>query len=265
MHAGGLPHDDPPVTVSTREDEAAPPHRPPRIVITNDDGIDAPGLAALYLAAEGLGERVVVAPDGPRSGAGHSVTTHEPVRVAAVREGWYSVGGTPADCSRIALTCIAPDAAWVLAGINRGGNLGADTYISGTVAAAREATFLGRRAIALSQYLRPDLEVDWEWTLRQSSIILRSLMAAPQRPSAFWNVNFPHLPPGSRTPEPVFCRLDICPLDVRFRVDRPLDDPGAHAHFTGNYHGRQRNPGRDVEVCFGGSIAITEIPLDLEG
>src|SRR5262245_38934404 len=124
------------------------------LLLTNDDGIDAPGIEALHQAVEGLGRCLVVAPDSARSGAGHSVTTKEPILVRRIREGWHALAGTPADCTRVALTQLATRTDWVLAGINRGGNLGADTYISGTVAAAREAAFLGRPSMAISQYVR---------------------------------------------------------------------------------------------------------------
>ncbi|MBI4600341.1 MAG: 5'/3'-nucleotidase SurE [Planctomycetes bacterium] len=235
----------------------------PTFLLTNDDGIDAPGMQALYQAAEGLGERVVIAPREPQSGSGHAVTTKGPITVSSLHGDWYAVAGTPADCSRVGLTRIARGADWVLAGINRGGNLGVDTYTSGTVAAAREAAFLGHRAMALSQYIRPDLEIDWSWTLRQAQRAIRLLLARPLRPGAFWNVNLPHLEPGAADPRTVFCGLDLCPLDVRFEAAPGPD--GASVRYAGNYHGRARNQGRDVEVCFAGSIAVTEIPLDITG
>jgi 5'-nucleotidase len=232
------------------------------IVLTNDDGIEAPGLQTLYRALEGFGERIVIAPSGPRSGAGHAVTTHEPIHVSQVRDGWLSVSGTPADCSRLALTHFASAADWVVSGINRGGNLGADTYISGTVAAAREAAFFGRKAIAISQYVRPDLEVDWEWTLRQSAATIRTLLSKPLAPGSFWNVNLPHLPRGAADPQVVYCGLDVRPLDVKYAVNGVA---GGVTPFVwrGNYHGRERQKGRDVEVCFSGAIAATVIPLDI--
>lgn len=236
-----------------------------RIVIINDDGIAAPGILALHRAAAGLGRRTVVAPDRPRSGSGHSVTTDEPIAIERVRRGWYAVGGTPVDCARLALTRLAPHADWVISGINFGGNLGADTYISGTVAAAREAAFLGRRAIALSQYVRKDLPFDWSFALRQCARLLPRLMARRPLRQTFLNVNLPHLPPGSPDPPVVFCRLDLCPLDVRFRVMPSANGAPASARFIGDYHGRKRNRGRDVEVCFGGAIAVTEVPLDIGG
>ena len=109
-----------------------------KILLTNDDGIDAPGLEALAAAARCLaGEVVVVAPAEPHSGCGHRVTTDRPLAVAEIAAGWYRVSGTQADCVRLALGRLVPDAALVISGINAGGNLGADIHLSGTVAAAR--------------------------------------------------------------------------------------------------------------------------------
>lgn len=239
---------------------------PPKIIITNDDGIDAPGLQTLFKALEGIGERIIIAPDSPRSGVGHAVTTKGPILIATLKENWYAVSGTPVDCARLGLTHLTPDAEWVFSGINRGGNLGADTYISGTVAAAREAALLGYRSLAISQYVRPDLELDWEWTLRQSARVIRLLMSRPLERDAFWNVNLPHLPPDGIQPDVVFCGLDPCPLDVRFQADGSSSEKeGVAWHYSGNYHQRERKLGRDVEVCFGGRIAVTQVPLDITG
>jgi|SoiMethySBSTD1v2_1073268.scaffolds.fasta_scaffold06466_9 5'-nucleotidase len=236
-----------------------------KTILTNDDGIDAPGLAALYLASESLGPRIVVAPHTVRSGSGHAVTTRDPLIVTKTREGWFSTTGMPADCARVALTRLAPDAEWVLSGINRGGNLGADTYISGTVAAAREAALLGKQAIAFSQYVRSDLEIDWSWTQRQTTRTLEQLLALPPDPTAFWNVNFPHVPLPAPDPEIVFCGLDLNPLDVGFEDGETIGEDSRLMHYTGTYHGRPRARGRDVAVCFEGAIAVTRIPLDITG
>ena len=124
------------------------------IALTNDDGIDAPGLMALREAVAQVSEEPVwlIAPDSHLSGCGHQVTTHQPLRIEERAEGHIAVSGTPADCTRLALTHLCPEARWLLSGINFGGNLGVDEYISGTVAAVREATILGVRAIAFSQY-----------------------------------------------------------------------------------------------------------------
>src|SRR5262249_1922567 len=130
-------------------------------LLTNDDGIDAPGIQALLEAAKGLGQPVVVAPIEAHSGCSHRVTTDEPIRVQQRSSTSYAVAGTPADCVRLALHSIAPQAAWVLAGINAGGNLGADVHISGTVAAVREAVLHGWPGIAVSQYRKRDLPFVW--------------------------------------------------------------------------------------------------------
>jgi 5'-nucleotidase len=95
--------------------------------------------------------------------------------------------------------------------------------------------------------------------------VLRRLVEEPLEADAFWNVNLPHLPPGAPDPELVFCGLDLRPLDVGFRSGEALGDGGQLLHYTGKYHGRERAPGRDVAVCFGGAIAVTLIPLDITG
>src|SRR5262249_26291514 len=128
-----------------------------RFLLTNDDGVDAPGLKVLFVAAEPLGDAVVVAPAEHHSGCSHQVTTRQPLRVAEHAARRFAVDGTPADCVRVALHALAPAAEWVLSGINAGGNLGADVYVSGTVAAAREAVLHGRPAVAVSQYLKRNL------------------------------------------------------------------------------------------------------------
>ena len=123
------------------------------LMLTNDDGVDAPGLGALGAAAEGLGELRVIAPSGPFSGCGHVVTTDRPIGVARRDGGVFAVDGTPADCVRLAMHHLAPEASWVLSGINAGGNLGTDVHHSGTVAAVREGVIHGRPGIAVSHYI----------------------------------------------------------------------------------------------------------------
>ena len=99
---------------------------------------------------------------GPSPASAHRVTTRSALRVEQLDTDKFSVDGTPADCVRLALKKLAPDAAWLVAGINPGANLGSDVYNSGTVAAAREAAILGVRSIAISQYIARDHEVNWE-------------------------------------------------------------------------------------------------------
>src|SRR6516162_8079498 len=106
-----------------------------KFLLTNDDGIDAEGLAALAEAAAPLGTIVCVAPDSHHSGCGHRVTTDRPLRVRPLGDNRWSLDGTPADCVRVALAHVAPDVDWVLSGVNHGSNLGVDVFHSGTVAA----------------------------------------------------------------------------------------------------------------------------------
>ena len=225
------------------------------LLLTNDDGIDAPGLAALHAAARQLGRVRVVAPAAGHSGCGHRVTTDAPFRVRSVEPDRFAVEGTPADCVRVALHDLAPETAWVLAGVNAGGNLGTDVYHSGTVAAVREGALHGRPGVAVSQYRRRAQEFDWDRASALVLGVLRELLLRPHSPGTFWNVNLPHLAPGAPDPEIVFCPLDPAPLPLRFRREADL------FHYAGDYHGRARQPGSDVDVCFGGRIAVTLLRL----
>ncbi len=224
------------------------------MILTNDDGIDAPGLDALRRAAEGLGRKTIIAPDGPQSGCGHAVTTHRPIRVER-RGGEFAVEGTPADCVRLGLHHLATQAEWVLSGINAGGNLGVDVFHSGTVAAVREAVLHGRPGIALSHYIVKGRVLDWDRAIAWARRVLTLLMAKPYEPGTFWNVNLPHLEPDAPEPRIVFCPLDLSPLPLEFQVVDGI------CEYTGVYQSRARRPGGDVDVCFSGRIAVTLVRL----
>ena len=228
-----------------------------KLILTNDDGLEAPGLKALENALGHVGELVVVAPEFSQSEIGHQVTTNAPIRVRQISSARYGVSGTPADCARIALTVFHPDADWLIAGINRGGNLGADTYISGTVAAAREAALLGIRAIAVSHYVAENREVDWTLAVRRAAPVLKKLIDSGLEPACFFNVNLPHPPDGFPDPPVSFCTLDTMPLAFHFRRE------GDQYVYRGNYHQRPRQQGRDVDMCFSGRIAVSKIPLEM--
>src|SRR5580658_3667646 len=148
-----------------------------KLLLTNDDGIEAEGLQALFKAAQQLGEPCLIAPAGPQSGCSHTVTTHRGVKIEPRGEHRFAVHGTPADCVRMGLHRLLPDAAWVLSGINHGGNLGADVYYSGTVAAVREGVLHGWPGIALSHYRHKGREFDWKRAARQATRILEELLA----------------------------------------------------------------------------------------
>jgi 5'-nucleotidase len=226
-----------------------------KLLLTNDDGIDAPGLGALVDTAAQIGEPVVVAPTCALSGCSHQVTTNGPIRITERDAAHYAIDGTPADCVRVALHRIAPDAKWVLAGINAGGNLGADVHHSGTVAAVREAVLHGWPGVAVSQYRKRGLAFDWRRSAGWVAPILRDLLAKKRQPGTFWNINLPHLAPEAPDPEVILCRLDPTPLPLSFRQEEDL------LHYDGDYHQRRHEAGTDVDVCFSGKIAITKISL----
>ena len=227
-----------------------------KFLLTNDDGIDAEGLAALRSAADSLGECVVVAPVGPQSGVSHRVTWHDGVRIEPRGEKGYAIHGTPADCVRLGLLKVVPDAKWILSGINHGANLGADVHYSGTVAAVREAVLHGWPGIAVSHYRKTGIAYDWKRAARWTGPILADLLARPIETGVFYNVNLPMLPADAPDPEIVWCALDPNPLPLNYRHEEESD-----LYFAGDYQLRHRKPDADVDVCFGGRIAVTAVRL----
>ena len=225
-----------------------------RILVTNDDGWDAPGLAVLKRLAARLGDVYVLAPRDPHSYAGHRVTTDCPLVLAETAARQFTLTGTPADCVRLGVTTLFPDIDWVLAGINRGGNLGADLFTSGTVAAVREAALLGRPGIAISQYIRRGMALDWEQSGELAFPVIAELIAEGCPPKGYWNVNLPHLE-VQESAAVIRCVPDNQPLDVRFRQE------GDCFHYAGSYPARRKTPGRDVAHCFGGSITVSRLSL----
>jgi len=227
---------------------------PLRILVTNDDGWDAPGLAVLKSLAAELGEVYMLAPRDPHSSAGHRVTEDSSLLLAEIGLNEFTLAGTPADCVRVALTTVFQDIDWVFSGINRGGNLGSDLYTSGTVAAAREAAFLGKPAIAISQYLRRGVPLEWDRSRELARPVLAQLLAQGCAPKNYLSVNLPHTQ-NSDMAAMVICDPDNQPLDVRFhRVGDAL-------RFAGSYQARPRTPGRDIDLCFQGAITVSRMQL----
>lgn len=227
-----------------------------KVILTNDDGIDAPGLQALSGCVQDCGAIIVVAPGDPQSGIAHRVTTRAPIRVNEIRQRVYRVEGTPADCSRIALKEIAPDADWLISGINPGANLGSDVYNSGTVAAAREAAIFGCRSIAISQYVAKDQQIKWDITGHHAKPILKMLLGHDLAPAHFWNVNLPHPLDNNTELSYQFCSLDTHPHKYEYKKN------GDEYIYHGSIHQRPRDSGTDVAVCFDeGKVAITRIAV----
>lgn len=226
-------------------------------LLTNDDGIDAPGLQSLFQAVKSLNrdEKIMIAaPKECLSGCGHQVTTHRPIHVEKRSDFAYQIDGTPADCIRLGLTHLFPNSQFILSGINAGANLGVDRYISGTVAAVREAAMFGIPAIAVSHWIKRPLTIDWDLATKWTTLVLKELLNRPHIPGTFWNVNLTHLQPESQ-PKIVFCFPSNRPLPIEYKID------GNYFHYIGEYAQRERHPGSDVDVCFSGNIAITQISV----
>lgn len=165
-----------------------------RVLISNDDGVFAPGIAALAQAFSQAGHEVYVcAPDSQRSAASHSMTLSAPLRAqevslpGAVRA--WAVSGTPVDCVKLALSCLCPQAEAVVSGVNHGYNAGTDVLYSGTVAAAMEGALYGRPAMAVS--LAHSREDTYDRAAQLAASLFPRLLAHPLPPHTLLNVNYP--------------------------------------------------------------------------
>ncbi|MBM3600536.1 MAG: 5'/3'-nucleotidase SurE [Alphaproteobacteria bacterium] len=165
-----------------------------RILVTNDDGVYAPGIAVLQRVARALTRDVwVVAPEIEQSGASHSLTLRRPLRLRRMSRRRFCVDGTPTDCVLLAVKELLKDKPpdLVLSGVNRGCNLGEDVTYSGTIAAAMEATLLGIPAIALSQNIEANHPCKWSTAEHHALPLIRNLIDAGWPSDVLINVNFP--------------------------------------------------------------------------
>lgn len=165
-----------------------------RILVTNDDGIQAPGIKILTSIARALTKDVwVVAPESEQSAASHSLTLRRPLRIRRLAARRFAVDGTPTDCVLLAINHIlkARKPTLCLSGVNRGGNLGEDVTYSGTIAAAMEATLLGVPSIALSQLYTRRAHVHWATAERHAPAVIRKLTRVAWPTNVLMNVNFP--------------------------------------------------------------------------
>ena len=225
------------------------------ILITNDDGIAADGLAVLASAAKPFGDVYCVAPIGAKSGCSHQVTAHDSVRIEEHGHHRWAIGGFPADCVRVAIQHLKIKPDWVFSGVNHGGNLGVDVYLSGTVAAVREGAIYGIPGIGFSHYRKKNRDFDWDCVFRNLPEVIRHVFAKPREVGDFWNVNFPHLIADEANPPLVDCRLDTAPMAFQWRhQDMNLE-------YLSDYHERPCTPGGDVAACFGGQIAVARLRL----
>jgi 5'-nucleotidase len=224
------------------------------ILLTNDDGWGFEGLTALEIVARQFGEIWTVAPEKPMSGISHQLTFERPMRFSQKQDRSFALDGTPADCVRVAMTQLDVPFDWVLSGVNKGANLGSDTCVSGTVAAAREASLFGCKAIALSQHLRKFKQpFDWSKTIRMAEKVLPQIMdrSIPQR--SWVNVNFPDIESDAcSTVKLVETQLDPAPLPAQY-----TKTADGKLLYCGVYNDRPRKPNHDADVCFSGGISVT--------
>lgn len=235
-----------------------------RILVTNDDGIHAPGIKLLEKIAKGISKDVwVVAPDSEQSAAGHSLTLTVPLRTRKVSSRKFAVNGTPTDSVLLGVRHILKDHPpdLVLSGVNAGGNLGEDITYSGTVAAAMEATLLGIPAIALSQARQNGAKVPWAAASIHAEDIIRRLVKVSWAKNILMNVNFPDSLHG-----------DISGIRIvrqgRRKIGEVLNegiDPRGHPYI---WVGAERDedpsfPNSDLEAVNNGAIAITPLRVDM--
>ncbi len=230
-----------------------------RILVTNDDGIDSPGLTVLAETLKTIGEVWVVAPDRERTAVAHAVTLHKPLRLHRLAPRTFSVNGTPVDCVNLALLKVMPKPpAIVVSGINKGVNLGDDVLYSGTVSAAMEGTILGIPSIAVSQEGRETFRfpVAADYAAR----IVRQVLAQGLPEETLLNVNVPNLALRAIKGVRVTCLS-------RRRFDNPIIeklDPHGRKYYwiAGTRVSWSRSKNADHEAIEQGRVSVTPIHLD---
>jgi 5'-nucleotidase len=236
-----------------------------RILVTNDDGIHGPGLDALEHIERQLSDDVwIVAPDEERSGAGHSLSLSNPLRLRKIADKRFEVAGTPTDCVIMAVRKILPGMPdLVLSGVNRGQNIADDVTYSGTIAAAMEGTALGLKSIALSQVtgIHENGET-FEVARQHGTAIVRKLIEMQFGPGTLMNVNFPD------------CRADeVVGVEVTRQGKRDqnyllLDerkDARGNAYYWLGFARERGNPpvGTDLWAVFNKRVSVTPLHMNL--
>lgn len=233
-----------------------------RILLTNDDGIDAPGLAALERALAGLGELWVVAPQKEHSAQSHAFTMHKPLRARPQGERRFACSGTPADCSYLGSHGLLPEPPdLVVSGINRGANLGYDVHYSGTVAAAREAVLHGIPAVAISLNLT-GFERAPEWATAEAVArrVVEGVIADGLEPGILLNVNVPNVAADALK------GLRVAPIGARSYHETVArrDDPWGRPYFWigGLHKAFDQDPDTDGRLCELGWATITPLEVN---
>jgi 5'-nucleotidase len=240
-----------------------------RILLTNDDGIDAPGMRALQQIASELSDDIwTVAPETEQSGTSHALTLHEPLRLRQVDERTYAVKGTPTDCVIMAIkhVMLKSPPNLVLSGVNRGANIADDVTYSGTVAGAMEGTVLGVPSIALSQGYRLEDDgsggVKWQTAMQLGAPLIKKLLAAGWPEDVLININFPDRAVAAVAGVDV-TRQGTRDQDTLMIVDR-IDARGNPYYWFGFDRKRSNPPeGTDLWSIYNGRVSVTPLHLDL--
>lgn len=231
-----------------------------KILISNDDGVHAPGLAQLAAALEKVADITVVAPDRNRSGVSNSLTLENPLRVISTSNGFFSVNGTPTDCVHLAVTGLLkelPD--MVVSGINEGSNLSDDVLYSGTVAAATEGRFLGLPSVAIS--LAGPRCQHYDTAAQVAKIVVERLRETPLSYDTILNVNIPDLPFSELK------GIQVTRLGTRHIAEptiKALDPRNRKIYWVGQPGPEQdAGPGTDFYAVNSGYVSITPLHVDL--
>jgi 5'-nucleotidase len=238
-----------------------------RILVTNDDGIHAPGLQALQRIAAVLADDVwTVAPEFDQSGLSHSLSLNDPLRLRRVSERTFALRGTPGDCVIMAVRHLMADKRpdLVLSGVNSGQNAADDVTYSGTVAGAIEGTMLGLPSVALSQafsYANGERDVPWQTAEAHAPDVISKLIAFGFPDGVLYNVNFPN-----RAPDAVagIAVTGQGRLAHRLHIEERRDGRGMPYYWlTYRPEPTPRQPGTDVEALDKGAISVTPLRLDM--
>jgi 5'-nucleotidase len=227
----------------------------PVLLVTNDDGAQAEGLAALASALEDLGEVYVIAPEREQSACGHALTLHRPLRVSRLRDRWFAVNGTPSDCVNLGVLGFLPEPPLLVAsGINHGSNLGDDVTYSGTVSAAMEGTLLGVPSMAVSLLDGGDFAEAG----RAARLVAARLLVEGLPAKTLLNVNVP-----ARTPRGV----RVTRLGHRVYSGKIVEqqDPRGRSHYWigGGEPRWEALEGTDMAAVHDGFVAVSPVHLDL--
>src|SRR5881409_3221196 len=225
------------------------------VVLTNDDGVHAPGLAALERALAELGEVYVLAPEREQSACGHALTLHRPIRPVQLGERRFAVNGTPSDCVNLAVLGFLPaPPVLVVSGVNHGTNLGDDVTYSGTVSAAMEGTLLGVPSIAVSLVDDGDLATAG----RVAALVAARVLVEGLPAKAFLNVNVPSAPPRG---------LRMTQLGHRVYTEKIVEqrDPRGRIHYWlgGGEPTWEVLEGTDMAAIHDDYVSVSPLHLDL--